>query len=365
MLYDKALSNFKTATVISDSIRSKENIQKATELTLNNEFEKKQSIADAIQGKKNAEARLKQILLIAGLGIMLLLATGAWIAFRNKRTANRLLQKQKKEIESTLTQLKATQTQLIQSEKMASLGELTAGIAHEIQNPLNFVKNFSEVSVELMEEMTDEVIAGNKENFMAIRKDLKENLEKITLHSMRADAIVKAMLLHSRTSTGQKEPTNINNLADEYLQLSYHGMCAKEKSFHAKIKTNFDECISEINIIPQDMGRALLNFFNNAFYAVGQKKKNGAENYEPIISVSTKKIGNNVEISIKDNGNGISEKILDKIYQPFFTTKPTGQGTGLGLSISYDVVKANNGNIKVETKEGEYTEFIIELPLTI
>ena len=282
-----------------------------------------------------------------------------------QRTAE--LTKQKEALEQTLEELKATQAQLIQSEKMASLGELTAGIAHEIQNPLNFVNNFSEVNTELIDEMQVEINNNNFEEAKAIAKDIKDNEEKINHHGKRADAIVKGMLQHSRRNTGQKEPTDINALADEYLRLSYHGLRAKDKTFNATMKTDYDASIGNINIIPQDMGRVILNLITNAFYTVTEKKRNaivsGTENgYEPTVSVCTKKVDNNIEIRVADNGNGIPQTVLEKIFQPFFTTKPTGQGTGLGLSLSYDIVKAQNGEIKVDTKEGEGTTFIIQLP---
>ena len=257
--------------------------------------------------------------------------------------------------------LKTTQRQLIQSEKMASLGELTAGIAHEIQNPLNFVNNFSEVSNELVDEMNQELDKGDINEAKIISNDIKQNLEKINHHGKRADAIVKGMLQHSHSSSGVKEPTNINALADEYLRLAYHGLRAKDKSFNATMKTDFDQSAGNINIIPQDMGRVVLNLITNAFYAVTEKKKQIGGNYEPTVTVSTKKVADQVLISVKDNGNGILQKVLDKIFQPFFTTKPTGQGTGLGLSLSYDIVKAHGGELKVETKEGEGSIFIILL----
>ena len=278
-----------------------------------------------------------------------------------ERTAE--LTKQKEELENTLTELKATQAQLIQSEKMASLGELTAGIAHEIQNPLNFVNNFSEVSNEMIEEMKGELATGNLQLATEIANDIKQNLEKINHHGKRADAIVKGMLQHSRKSEGKKEPTDINALCDEYLRLSYHGLRAKDKSFNADFKTDFDERIGKINILPQDVGRVLLNLINNAFYAVSEKQKIEGENYKALVSVQTKKDDDNhVIITVSDNGNGIPQNIIDKIFQPFFTTKPTGQGTGLGLSLSYDIIKAHGGEIKVETKEGEGSKFIIQLP---
>jgi two-component system, NtrC family, sensor kinase len=293
-----------------------------------------------------------------------------------QRTAE--LTKQKEELQHTLEELKATQSQLIQSEKMASLGELTAGIAHEIQNPLNFVNNFSDVNAELIEELKAERIKPKEERDeqleTEILNDIKANEEKINHHGKRADAIVKGMLQHSRKSTGQKEPTDINALCDEYLRLSYHGLRAKDKSFNATLKTDFDESISKINVIPQDIGRVLLNLFNNAFYAVAEKKKlfakdlpgfknpEGLSAYEPTVSVSTKKMAGKLQICVKDNGSGIPQNLIDKIFQPSFTTKPTGEGTGLGLSLSYDIIKAHGGELKVETEEGEFTEFIILLP---
>ncbi len=282
----------------------------------------------------------------------------------SERTADLIVRNS--ELETALTDLKSTQNQLIQSEKMASLGELTAGIAHEIQNPLNFVNNFSEVSNELIDEMKEELQNGNNEEAVAIANDIKQNLEKINHHGKRADAIVKGMLQHSRSSSGVKEPTDINALADEYLRLSYHGLRAKDKSFNADFKTDFGETIGRIEIMPQDIGRVLLNLYNNAFYAVNEKKTlrqaQGDTQYEPTVSIQTKTINNTVEIKISDNGNGIPQKVLDKIFQPFFTTKPTGQGTGLGLSLSYDIVKAHGGEIKIETKESEGSTFIIQLP---
>jgi signal transduction histidine kinase len=312
--------------------------------------------------------------LLTWLGIFLVVAL---LLYRN----NRQKQKANKVLETTLQDLKATQSQLIQSEKMASLGELTAGIAHEIQNPLNFVNNFSEVSNELIQEIKDER-AKNTENrdeelVDEILNDITQNLEKINHHGKRADAIVKGMLQHSRSSSAVKEPTDINKLADEYLRLAYHGLRAKDKSFNATMKTEFDETLSadeagigKIEIIPQDIGRVILNLITNAFYATNEKKNSPLapkgeieKEYEPTVTVSTKKVGDKVEISVKDNGNGIPQKVLDKIFQPFFTTKPTGQGTGLGLSLSYDIVKAHGGELKVTTKEGEGTEFSVVLPV--
>ena len=329
------------------------------------------------EGKKAAyQTQLRQYALFGGLGVFSIIALFLYRNNLSRKKANEILQKQKSEVETqkknvehALANLKSTQSQLIQSEKMASLGELTAGIAHEIQNPLNFVNNFSEVSNELIDEMKAELATGNWQPATEIANDVKLNLEKILHHGKRASDIVKGMLQHSRSSSGVKEPTDINALADEYLRLAYHGLRAKDKSFNATMKTDFDETIGNINIVPQDIGRVILNLITNAFYAVSEKQKAesakpGASAYEPTVVVNTKKLANKVLISVKDNGNGIPQKILDKIFQPFFTTKPTGQGTGLGLSLSYDIVKAHGGELKVETKEGEGTGFTIILPIT-
>ena len=276
----------------------------------------------------------------------------------------RQLEEAKKVVEGTLTELKSTQTQLVHAEKMASLGELTAGIAHEIQNPLNFVNNFSEVSGELVEEINEELKTGNLEEVEYIAVDLKQNLEKINHHGQRASGIVKGMLEHSRTGTGKKELTDINKLADEYLRLSYHGLRAKDKSFNADFKSDFDEALPKVNVIAQDLGRVILNLINNAFYAVSEKSKADDTDYKPVVVVSTKKLTAAVQITVQDNGHGIQKEIVDKIFQPFFTTKPTGSGTGLGLSMSYDIItKGHGGELKVVTKEGEGTEFIIQLPV--
>lgn len=364
--YKKALVAFKKASQISDSIRSSENIRKATERNMNYEFEKKQQLALAQQEKEKEVAKTRQIALTIGLALTFILAVLAFYAFRNKQKTNVLLNKQKDQIEHTLSELKATQAQLIHSEKMASLGELTAGIAHEIQNPLNFVNNFSEVNKELIEELRGERRKAEGQRNTAFEEEILNNIEdneqKILYHGKRADSIVKGMLQHSRASTGKKEPTDINALANEYLRLSYYGMRAKDKTFNAEIKTGLDESIGKINVVPQDIGRVLLNLFNNAFYAVGERRKVENEGYEPGVSVCTKKVNDKVEIHVKDNGTGIPQKVVDKIFHPFFTTKPTGQGTGLGLSLSYDIIKAHGGEIKVETKEGEGSHFIITLP---
>ena len=271
---------------------------------------------------------------------------------------------QAKEIEKAYTELKSTQSQLIQSEKMASLGELTAGIAHEIQNPLNFVNNFSEVSNELVDEMNEELDKGDFEEAKAISKDIKQNLEKINHHGKRADSIVKGMLQHSRNNSGEKENVDLNKLTDEFLRLAYHGLRAKDKSFNATLETNFDPKLGEIEVVSQEIGRVILNLFTNAFYAVNEKQASAAStDYKPTVSVITKRLKNSITIAIKDNGNGIPKNVVDKIFEPFFTTKPTGKGTGLGLSMSYDIIKAHNGQLDVSTKTGEFTEFKITLPL--
>jgi signal transduction histidine kinase/predicted negative regulator of RcsB-dependent stress response len=314
--------------------------------------------------------RIRTYVMLAGIGIFMVIAFLLYRINRNRKKANKILlnqkaeiEKQKRKAESALDNLKATQAQLIQSEKMASLGEMTAGIAHEIQNPLNFVNNFSEVSNELVDEMNTEIDKGDLREVKIIAADIKQNLEKINHHGKRADAIVKGMLQHSRSSSGVKELVDINVLADEYLRLAYHGLRAKDKSFNAKFETNLDTSIEKISVVPQEIGRVILNLINNAFYAVSERKKLNEPGYEPTVSVSTFKDGDTIRIRVSDNGTGIPHKVLDKIFQPFFTTKPTGQGTGLGLSLSYDIIKAHGGELKVETKEGEGSTFIILLPI--
>ncbi len=354
----QALYYLKIKFAANDSLYGAGKIQELQK-TISEEQLHEQQIQEEQLEKQN---QLKQNGFLAGLAVLVIIA---FILFRNnqqRKKTNKVLRQEKAKVESTLSELKAAQSQLIQSEKMASLGELTAGIAHEIQNPLNFVNNFSEVSTELVDEMNEEISKGNIEEAKEIAGDLKQNLEKINHHGKRAGDIIKGMLQHSRSGSGKKEPTDINKLADEYLRLAYHGLRAKDKSFNATMKTDFDETIGNINIIPQDIGRVILNLITNAFYVVNEKSKQNIAGYEPTVSVSTKKINGKVEIKVADNGNGIPQKILDKIFQPFFTTKPTGQGTGLGLSLSYDIVKAHGGELKVEMKEGEGATFIIQLP---
>ena len=333
---------------------------------------KEQLRLQQLEKEKDAyQSTVRTYALLAGLGVFLIIAVILYLNNLQKHKANKVLA-------TTLTNLKSTQTQLIQSEKMASLGELTAGIAHEIQNPLNFVNNFSEVNKEMLDELDEELKKGDIAEAKAIAADIRQNEEKINHHGKRADFIVKGMLLHSRNTTGEKEATDINVMANEFLKLSYHGLRAKDKNFNAELVTNFDNNLPKVNVAHQDIGRVLLNLFNNAFYAVNQKQKTvamhsfgaGAE-YKPEVTVSTSapqppKGGvPMLLITVKDNGNGIPDAIKDKIMQPFFTTKPTGEGTGLGLSLSYDiVVKGHGGTITVETIEGEYTEFTVTLPIS-
>jgi signal transduction histidine kinase len=328
------------------------------------EEQRRQQISRQAQTEK--ENRIKQYGFIGGLVIMLIIASILYANNQQKKKANDLLQKQKLEIENTLARLKTTQAQLVQSEKMASLGELTAGIAHEIQNPLNFVNNFSEVNAELIAEAKTAIGEGKSAEAMDLLSSLNENQEKINQHGKRADAIVKGMLLHSRGAAGQKEPTDINALVDEYLRLSYHGFRAKNRDFNATINTHFEHDIVKVDVIAQDIGRVLQNIFYNALYAVSEKKKRLADGFTPNLLVQTAKSSGHIEIRIKDNGYGIPEKIKEKIFQPFFTTKPAGQGTGLGLSLAYDIiVKEHGGSISFDSREGEYTEFFFRLPLQI
>jgi len=363
---DSAYSYYKQYTVINDSILNDQLKGKLAGYTFEQQIEllNKEKEIQQIQLQKQS---FQKNILIAGIVVFLFIAFLLWRNNRHKQKANTLLQQQKEKVESTLSQLKSTQAQLVQSEKMASLGELTAGIAHEIQNPLNFVNNFSEVNKEMLEELKAERLRPNIERDdqleSKIINDVIANEEKINYHGKRADVIVKGMLQHSRATSGQKEPTDINSLCDEYIRLAFHGLRAKDKSFHAKSETDFDQSIGKINVEPRDIGRVILNLINNAFYAINEKVKQKLNGYEPTVQVSTKKAGEKVLIVVKDNGNGIPQKVLDKIFQPFFTTKPAGQGTGLGLSLAYDIVKAHGGKIKVETREGEGSEFIIQLPI--
>ncbi len=382
---EESFHYYKDYIVYRDSIDNREVSQKMSDLRFNYEVSRKQTEVNLLSKQKN----LWRVLLIVSLIVLCIIIALVIKLLRNnrqKQIAYTLLGKEKNVTEQqrdqtnkALHELQLTQTQLIHRERMASLGELTAGIAHEIQNPLNFVNNFSDVNAELLDEAQKELQNGNVNEAASILNGIKENEQKINHHGKRAEAIVKGMMQHSRPSAGQTELTDINALASEYLKLSYHGLRAKDKSFNAATITNFDAGDPKINIAPQDIGRLLLNLYNNAFYAV--KEKNASINsaqvaslhssgqansagqpYAPTVSVTTKQSNNYLEIKVRDNGMGIPEKIIDKIFNPFFTTKPTGQGTGLGLSLSYDIVKAHGGTIESETKEGEFAEFIIHLP---
>lgn len=349
---DSAYKYLSIAYAEKDSLTGPKRFQELQRIILNKQEQERDNEVKRI-AERNKQ---RQLLLVAGLAVFLFVAAILYRNNKQKQKANLIL-------ESTLGHLKSTQSQLVHAEKMASLGELTAGIAHEIQNPLNFVNNFSEVNSELITELVDEIDKGNTSEVKLIAADIRKNSEKIKHHGKRADAIVKGMLQHSRSSSDKKEPTNINALAEEYLRLAYHGLRAKDKSFNAQMTTAFDETIGNVNLVQQDFGRVILNLITNAFYAVNERKKLQEEGYVPAVSVITRRLGGTIDLVVKDNGIGIPHKVLDKIFQPFFTTKPAGQGTGLGLSLSYDIVKAHGGDIKVDTKEKEGTAFIITLPV--
>ncbi len=346
--YKQAFELLKHANALKDSVFSDASNKEVQKIEIAKAMLVKEN---EIEIQKLQLSKSKQLQLGMIIGIALLLGSIFFIykSFMRQRSVNK--------------KLKETQTQLIQQEKLASLGELTAGIAHEIQNPLNFVNNFSEVNKEMLVEMNEEIEKGNLEEVKAIARDVIENEEKINHHGKRADAIVKGMLQHSRSSNGEKTLTDINALADEYLRLSYHGLRAKDKYFNADFKLEADESVPKINVVPQDIGRILINLINNAFYAVSEKAKQNENNYKPEVVVSTKKLDDKIEIRVRDNGNGIPAEIKDKIFQPFFTTKPTGEGTGLGLSLSYDIIKAHGGDLKVESEEEQGSVFIIKLPV--
>jgi signal transduction histidine kinase len=371
----QALQYYKLAVATKDSMFNQETTQRITSI---NEDEKLR-LQEIAAAKREYGNTVQKYILLGGLGVFLLIAVVLWRNNRRQQKANELLLQQKKETDSqkekaehAFQELKEAQDQLVQREKMASLGELTAGIAHEIQNPLNFVNNFSEVSAELIDEMEIEFNEGRMDDGMAIANDVKQNLAKITFHGKRAESIVRGMLYHSRSSTGQKEPTDLNLLAEEYLRLSFHGLRAKERTFNSNYQTDLDPTIGKVNVVPQDLGRVMLNLFNNAFYAVSEKKNllsdahnfKNREVYEPMVILSTKKYEDRIEIKVRDNGLGIPAPIINKIFQPFFTTKPAQQGTGLGLSLSYEIVtKGHNGQLIVDTREGEFAEFTVVLPL--
>ena len=371
----KAIQYYKIALAANDSLSASVSLNALENITDFDGKERQYEIETAQTAYKN---QTRQYALLTGLGVFLLIAYLLYRNNRQKQNANSIL-------ENTLITLRSTQAQLIQSEKLASLGELTAGIAHEIQNPLNFVNNFAEVSGEMLDEMHEELEKGDTTEAIAIATDLKTNLEKINHHGQRASSIVKGMLEHSRASTGVKEPTDINALADEYLRLAYHGFRAKDNNFNATLETHFDPDLPKVSVIPQDIGRVLLNLINNAFYAVAERRLLSSAEvsrstiqqrasvgvtrshantiYQPTITVSTQNIDRQILIKVKDNGNGIPEAIRDKIFQPFFTTKPTGQGTGLGLSLAYDIVtKGHSGVLEVDSQDGAGSTFIISLP---
>jgi signal transduction histidine kinase len=363
--FDSAYLYQQLGIAAKDSIFSLQKIMQFQNISFSEQM-RQQEIKDAEIRYRN---KISIYVLVGVVAAILFVAIILWRGNRQKQKANILLNKQKAEIEfqktkaeNALDDLKSAQAQLIQSEKMASLGELTAGIAHEMQNPLNFVNNFSEINKELLAGLKEEINKGNIADLGEITDDLIINEEKIIQHGRRASAIVKGMLQHSRRSTGKKEQTDINALADEYFRLAFHGFRAKDSSFKATMQTDFDHHIGKISLVPEDIGRVLLNLYNNAFYAVNEKRKNFRGEYEPTVFVSTKTADNKIFITVKDNGTGIPQNIQDKVFQPFFTTKPTGQGTGLGLSLSYDIIKAHGGKIKMTTTAGENTIFTIELP---
>jgi two-component system NtrC family sensor kinase len=364
--YKKAFRDYSQYILYRDSLINQQVVKQSLDYKMQYDAQKKEAFAKAQADKKEAEqrhARNRQYFIIAVLGtVIMAVITILLLLVRN----NRQKQKANQVLETTLTHLRATQNRLIHAEKMASLGELTAGIAHEIQNPLNFVNNFSEVNTEMLQELKSEQAkpaAARDANMQAdIINDLIANEQKINHHGKRADAIVKGMLQHSRTGTAARESSDINKLCDEYLRLAYQGLRAKDPSFHATLDTNFDKGIGNIGLIPQDIGRVLLNIINNALYAVAEKKKLQPQGYGPAVSIATKKLGDKVEIRIADNGEGIAQKILDKIFQPFFTTKPSGQGTGLGLSLAWDIIKAHGGELTVDSKTGTGSTFTILLP---
>jgi signal transduction histidine kinase len=365
---DSANKYLQLALTIKDSLTGEKLKRLAAfqRLTLDEQMRLQQEENERIA----ADNRRKRYLLLAGIGVAVIVIGLIYRNNRQKQRDYKLLQSQKRETDlqkekadAALKELKSTQSQLIQSEKMASLGELTAGIAHEIQNPLNFVNNFSEVNTELIDELKADLTAGKTTEVVQLADDIRQNNEKISFHGKRADSIVKGMLQHSRNSSGQKEMTDINNLADECLRLSYHGFRARDNSFNAKTETHFENGLPLLLVASQDLGRVLLNLITNAFYSVAQQRKQVGDLYTPIVEVFTKNLGEAIQIRVRDNGTGVPQKVLDKIFQPFFTTKPTGEGTGLGLSMSYDIItKGHGGTLQVDTEEGAYADFIITLP---
>lgn len=371
----EALRFYKQYITLRDSINNIQTVQQMADLRTNFEVSQIQAEAD-LASQKEKDQKKASVLLAVILGMAIIISAILFISNRHRKKAYEILnlqkqatEEQRSKAENSLSDLQAAQQQLIYAAKMASLGELTAGIAHEIQNPLNFVNNFSEMSVELMEELKETVLdklgETDKVDIKTLTNDLVNNLQKINDHGKRADSIVKSMLQHSRGSTGHKELIDLNALVEESLKLSYHGARAKDESFISNTATDFDEHIGQIKLVPQDISRALLNLFNNSFYAVKQQYNKGLPGFEPLVQATTKNESDKIIIKISDNGTGIPPGIIDKIFQPFFTTKPTGEGTGLGLSLTYEIIKAQNGELKVTSEEGKFTEFVIELPITV
>ena len=368
--YDSAFFYQQRYIEKKDSLFNQKKMTEVQNMAFNESLQDQQLAEDKKEAQLLYQNKIRYYIFGSVLLIILIIAFLQMRNLQHRKRANGLLQKQKEEIEEqrnniekALMELKLTQNQLIQSEKMASLGELTSGIAHEIQNPLNFVNNFSSVNKELLEELKQEIAKGNINEVNSIANDLILNEEKIAQHGKRADGIVKSMLLHSRGSSGKREPTNMNDLVTEYLRLSYHALKGKVNSLNVITETNLDPAIGQLNIVPQDIGRVLLNLFNNAFYSVDEKSRRLGNSYIPKVTLTTRKTGHHITISVRDNGYGIPKTEIDKIFQPFFTTKPAGQGTGLGLSLSYDIIRAHGGQLKVDSVQGDFAEFIIELPL--
>ena len=363
--FEGSLEAHRKYKALTDSIFTQETAETVAEIRTEYEAERKEQEAKAALADAKQNAQQRDTVLIALL-LVLLLGIIALIAYIQKRKSNRKLA-------NTLTNLKATQDRLIQSEKLASLGQITAGIAHEIQNPLNFVTNFSDLSVELSQELREMILEskGNPLNDELIEdineylKDIEGNSSKVLHHGNRADSIVKSMLLHSRRGHADKQPVDVNKLLEEYLGLAYHGIRGKHPEFRCAIQKTYDPSVVQVALVQQDLGRAFLNIMNNAFQAMNSKLKGDNNDYKPELSVSTQQSGKEIEIRIRDNGPGIPKELRDKIFNPFFTTKPTGEGTGLGLSLSYDmVVKSNGGNLVVDSEPEKYTEFIITIPIT-
>jgi signal transduction histidine kinase len=366
--YQAALAAQRQATRLQDSVFNRQKNQQLLATDARYQTKARQARIQQLAAD-NTRQQHQLLLLLGGVALVGGLAVVLWRSNRQRLRANALLQQQKAEVQAqrdqttqALTELKATQAQLIQKEKMASLGELTAGIAHEIQNPLNFVNNFSEVSTELIAELKEAQATGDAAEVTALADDLAENLTKIRQHGQRAASIVRGMLEHSRQSTGERAPVDMNALCDEYLRLAYHGLRAKDKSFNADLQTDFAPDLPQLEGVGADLGRVLLNLFNNAFYAVQKRQQAGEAGYMPTVCVRTERVDNKVIVHVRDNGTGIPAEVQQKIFQPFFTTKPTGEGTGLGLSLAYDIItKGHGGTLSVESQAGQGTEFIVTL----